>query len=123
MEGLSFHVGSQCTNPENYVQALNLCAGIFNEAKLRGFELKLLDIGGGFPAAYDASVPKFATLAKKINTRSTDCFRSRSRSWPSRAGSSWPRPAPPSPRSSARPTATGSGRTTSTTASTTPSRA
>jgi ornithine decarboxylase len=32
-----------------------------------GFELKLLDIGGGFPAAYDASVPKFATLAKKIN--------------------------------------------------------
>jgi ornithine decarboxylase len=67
VEGLSFHVGSQCTNPENYVQALHLCAGIFNEAKLRGFELKLLDIGGGFPAAYDASVPKFATLAKKIN--------------------------------------------------------
>jgi ornithine decarboxylase len=67
VEGLSFHVGSQCTNPENYVQALHLCAGIFNEAKLRGFELKLLDIGGGFPAAYDPSVPKFATLAKKIN--------------------------------------------------------
>jgi ornithine decarboxylase len=67
VEGLSFHVGSQCTNPENYVQALHLCAGIFNEAKLRGFELKLLDIGGGFPAAYDSSVPKFATLAKKIN--------------------------------------------------------
>jgi ornithine decarboxylase len=67
VEGLSFHVGSQCTNPENYVQSLHLCAGIFNEAKLRGFELKLLDIGGGFPAAYDSSVPKFATLAKKIN--------------------------------------------------------
>ena len=67
VEGLSFHVGSQCTNPENYVQALHLCAGIFNEAKLRGFELKLLDIGGGFPAAYDPSVPTLATLAKKIN--------------------------------------------------------
>jgi ornithine decarboxylase len=67
VEGLSFHVGSQCTNPENYVQALNLAAGIFNEAKLRGFDLKLIDIGGGFPAAYDASVPKFPTLAKKIN--------------------------------------------------------
>ena len=67
VEGISFHVGSQCTNPENYVQALHLSAGIFNEAKLRGFELKLLDIGGGFPAAYDASVPKFASLAKKIN--------------------------------------------------------
>jgi ornithine decarboxylase len=67
VEGLSFHVGSQCTNPENYIQSLHLCAGIFAEAKSRGFDLKLLDIGGGFPAAYDASVPKFASLAKKIN--------------------------------------------------------
>jgi ornithine decarboxylase len=67
VEGLSFHVGSQCTNPENYIQALHLCAGIFAEAKSRGFDLKLLDIGGGFPAAYDASVPKFSALAKKIN--------------------------------------------------------
>ena len=67
VEGLSFHVGSQCTNPENYIQAIHLCAGIFAEAKSRGFTLKLLDIGGGFPAAYDASVPKFSDLAKKIN--------------------------------------------------------
>jgi ornithine decarboxylase len=67
VEGLSFHVGSQCTNTENYIQALHLCAGIFNEAKSRGYNLKLLDIGGGFPAAYDASVPKFSALAKKIN--------------------------------------------------------
>jgi ornithine decarboxylase len=67
VEGLSFHVGSQCTNHENYIQALHLCAGIFAEAKSRGFTLKLLDIGGGFPAAYDATVPKFSALAKKIN--------------------------------------------------------
>jgi ornithine decarboxylase len=67
VEGLSFHVGSQCTNPENYVQALHLAAGIFNEARLRGFELTLLDIGGGFPAAYDERVPKIATLARTIN--------------------------------------------------------
>ncbi|MFN9368303.1 MAG: type III PLP-dependent enzyme [Planctomycetia bacterium] len=67
VEGLSFHVGSQCTNHENYIQALHLCAGIFAEAKSRGFDLRLLDIGGGFPAAYDASVPKFSALARKIN--------------------------------------------------------
>jgi ornithine decarboxylase len=67
VEGLSFHVGSQCTNPENYIQALHLCAGVFAEAASRGFTLKLLDIGGGFPAAYDESVPKFADLAGKIN--------------------------------------------------------
>ena len=67
VEGLSFHVGSQCTNHQNYIQALHLCAGIFAEAKSRGFDLKLLDIGGGFPAAYDATVPKFSALAKEIN--------------------------------------------------------
>jgi ornithine decarboxylase len=68
VEGLSFHVGSQCTNPENYVQAINLSASVFGEAKSRGFELKLLDIGGGFPAHYDDTVPAFKTLAKTINT-------------------------------------------------------
>ena len=37
VEGVSFHVGSQCTNPENYIQAIHLSAGIFAEAKSRGF--------------------------------------------------------------------------------------
>src|SRR5262252_5484875 len=67
VEGLSFHVGSQCTNVQNYVQALHLAAGIFSEAKSRGFELKLLDIGGGFPAHYDDTVPAFKNLAKTVN--------------------------------------------------------
>jgi len=67
VEGLSFHVGSQCTNFQNYVQALNLAAGIFKEARLRGFNLKLLDIGGGFPAPYDANVEPFKALAHKLN--------------------------------------------------------
>jgi ornithine decarboxylase len=68
VEGLSFHVGSQCTNPQNYVQALHLAAGIFSEAKARGFDLKLLDIGGGFPAHYDDTVPAFKSLARTINS-------------------------------------------------------
>jgi ornithine decarboxylase len=68
VEGLSFHVGSQCTNPQNYTQALHLAAGIFAEAKARGYDLKLLDIGGGFPAHYDENVPPFKRLAKMINS-------------------------------------------------------
>ena len=67
VEGLSFHVGSQCTNVQNYSQALHLAAGIFSEARTRGFDLKLLDIGGGFPAHYDSSVPAFESLANTIN--------------------------------------------------------
>ena len=67
VEGLSFHVGSQCTNFENYVQALNMSAAVFREAKSRGFDLKILDIGGGFPVRYNRHVPAFSVLAKKIN--------------------------------------------------------
>ncbi len=49
--GLSFHVGSQTTNFENYMQAINMAALIFKEVKERGYDkMDLLDIGGGFPA-------------------------------------------------------------------------
>src|SRR5215468_7435522 len=55
-EGLSFHVGSQCTNFENFVQALDMAAAVMCEAKARGHEIKILDIGGGFPVPYDQHV-------------------------------------------------------------------
>jgi ornithine decarboxylase len=68
VEGLSFHVGSQTTNFDNYVQALNMASGVFHEARLRGFEkLNLLDIGGGFPAPYDDDVQPFRMLAQRLN--------------------------------------------------------
>jgi ornithine decarboxylase len=68
VEGLSFHVGSQTTNFDNYVAAINLAAHIFEEAKARGYtKMNLLDIGGGFPAPYDASVKPFRELARVIN--------------------------------------------------------
>ncbi len=69
VEGISFHVGSQTTNFENYVQAINLSANIYKEARDRGYtKMNLLDIGGGFPAPYDDSVKPFPVLAKVINT-------------------------------------------------------
>lgn len=69
VEGLSFHVGSQTTNFENYIQAIELAANIFKEAALRGFDkMNLLDIGGGFPAPYDENVRPFAELARVLNT-------------------------------------------------------
>jgi len=68
VEGISFHVGSQCTNFQNFVQALEISAAIMREAKSRGREIKILDIGGGFPAPYDRHVKPFSLLAKKINS-------------------------------------------------------
>jgi ornithine decarboxylase len=69
VEGMSFHVGSQCTNFQNYVQALGIADGIFKEAWARGYkQVKILDIGGGFPAPYDPHVRPFAELAKTLNS-------------------------------------------------------
>ena len=68
VEGISFHVGSQTTNFKNYVAAINLAANIFTEAKDHGYtRMNLLDIGGGFPAPYDATVKPFRELAGIIN--------------------------------------------------------
>jgi ornithine decarboxylase len=67
VEGLSFHVGSQCTNFDNFVQALNIAAAVRQEALSRGHEIKILDIGGGFPVPYDSHVKPLGLLARKIN--------------------------------------------------------
>lgn len=69
VEGLSFHVGSQCTNFQNYVQALHIADQVFREAWSRGYEsVKILDIGGGFPAPYNSQVRPFAELAAVLNS-------------------------------------------------------
>ena len=68
VEGLCFHVGSQCTNFENFVQALSISSAIMEEASARGFSLKLLDIGGGFPAPYDGGVRPLRDLARILNS-------------------------------------------------------
>jgi ornithine decarboxylase len=67
VEGLAFHVGSQCTNFDNFVQALTMSASVLEEAESRGHKLKLLDIGGGFPAPYDGGTKPFRELARVLN--------------------------------------------------------
>ena len=48
-EGVAFHVGSQCTNFENYQRALEVSAQVMREALAAGLPFRVLDIGGGFP--------------------------------------------------------------------------
>ncbi len=74
VEGLSFHVGSQCTNFDNYTSALEITADIFNNCRKKGYDTKIVDIGGGFPVPYDSQVPKFEQLAKIINSECNRLF-------------------------------------------------
>jgi ornithine decarboxylase len=54
VRGFSFHVGSQVAEPRKYVEAIGVCAELIAKARAAGLApLDLLDIGGGFPIAYD----------------------------------------------------------------------
>jgi len=52
--GVSFHVGSQCLDPLAWRTAIALAAGVIREA---GVPVEILDVGGGFPAAYPGVEP------------------------------------------------------------------
>ncbi len=74
VEGLSFHVGSQCTNCDNYSAALAITAEILHGARKKGYPLQIVDLGGGFPVPYDADVPAFQDLARIINAECRRLF-------------------------------------------------
>ncbi len=58
IKGLSFHVGSQALNSHAHVEAVKESARIIRECAESGLaRLDVLDIGGGFPAAYSPDVP------------------------------------------------------------------
>ena len=64
--GVSFHVGSQQLNPEAWDPALHATACIFHQLGERGIDLKLVNLGGGFPAQYLKNVPTAATYGEAI---------------------------------------------------------
>jgi ornithine decarboxylase len=66
-EGISFHVGSQCTNFENYQRAFEQVARIVKEARDRGLNIKVVDIGGGFPIRhFKSDTVNVETFARRM---------------------------------------------------------
>ncbi|MBY0430754.1 MAG: type III PLP-dependent enzyme [Rhodospirillales bacterium] len=55
--GVTFHVGSQCEDPKAYAVATEVACQVALNA---GVTLDVVDIGGGFPAAYRGHEPSFA---------------------------------------------------------------
>jgi ornithine decarboxylase len=64
--GLSFHVGSQCINAANWVQAIRECGTIWQHCAREGIVLHFLDLGGGFPIHTDESVPTFDDIGAAV---------------------------------------------------------
>lgn len=64
--GISFHVGSQQTDPEAWDAALASSAEIFRELETRGIFLRMVNLGGGFPTRYLKNVPALAQYGQSI---------------------------------------------------------
>jgi ornithine decarboxylase len=54
--GFSFHVGSQTRQAAMWAPTLDVFAGIWAEARAKGHDLSVLNIGGGFPAFYGEEI-------------------------------------------------------------------
>jgi ornithine decarboxylase len=75
--GVSFHVGSQQTNPRMWDAALKSASAIFRELAERGINLQMVNLGGGFPTKYLKNVPAvkqygnaiFRALSKHFGNR------------------------------------------------------
>ncbi|MCG8528807.1 MAG: type III PLP-dependent enzyme, partial [Opitutales bacterium] len=65
--GVTFHVGSQCLNPDNWRRGIRTARAVFEAMKALGITAQLLNIGGGFPAAIGSDVPTIETIAAVIN--------------------------------------------------------
>ena len=64
--GIAFHVGSQCLEPAAYARALAVAGEAIRRA---GVAVEVVDVGGGFPAAYEGVTPPpmeafFAAIAE-----------------------------------------------------------
>lgn len=55
--GLAMHIGSQIFDTEYYHAAAEILLDILRAASAAGYDLRYLDIGGGFPVTYDPRKP------------------------------------------------------------------
>lgn len=63
--GISFHVGSGCSDFPIYYKAISFARDLFDYAKQLGYEFNLLDIGGGFPGDHGTSIDEVSLI---VNT-------------------------------------------------------
>ena len=71
---LSFHVGSQQTDPTQWRKPLHEAAGLCRRLVREGLALDTVNIGGGFPVPYEGHVPPISHFAETIGQSLCDAF-------------------------------------------------
>ncbi len=72
--GLSFHVGSQQTAPRAYEMAIGKVAMLFTDLTEAGVNLRMMNLGGGFPTRYRDEVPEIDRFGDAIMAAMTAHF-------------------------------------------------
>ena len=67
LAGVTFHVGSQCRNPENWRVALEKARSLFELMARAGLRPRLLNIGGGFPVRHVKPIPSIEVIGGVVN--------------------------------------------------------
>ncbi len=72
--GLSFHVGSQQTTTRAYEVAIAKVAMLFTDLTEAGVNLRMMNLGGGFPTRYRDPVPEIDQFGDAIMTTMIEHF-------------------------------------------------
>ncbi|MCP5244714.1 MAG: type III PLP-dependent enzyme [Burkholderiales bacterium] len=67
LAGVTFHVGSQCRNPQNWRVGIERAIKVFAEMREAGLNPRLLNIGGGYPVRHLKPIPSIEVIAEVIN--------------------------------------------------------
>jgi len=67
LAGVTFHVGSQCRNPENWRVGIEKARMLFDAMAKAGLRPRRLDIGGGFPVRHAKPIPSIEVIGHVIN--------------------------------------------------------
>ena len=67
LDGIDLHIGSPIYSPEPYVRAITKTLELIDTLSAKGFEIRLLDIGGGYASDYERGAsPSAADYADQI---------------------------------------------------------
>ena len=72
--GLSFHVGSQQTTTGSYETAIGRVGMLFTDLKRAGIDLRMVNLGGGYPVRYRDEIPGIDRFADAIMRAMTAAF-------------------------------------------------
>jgi ornithine decarboxylase len=72
--GLSFHVGSQQMDTAAYEAAIGQVAMVFTDLRDAGINIRMVNLGGGFPVRYRDEVPTIDRFANAIMNAMTEHF-------------------------------------------------